>query len=93
MWVLEEGVLVLQVLWAIAAHTGHFFYFGFNHLFLAVSILFLFWLSKDSCSKILLYASTIALVIGLPLTISRGQLLLVAVSGLICHCAGTNGKE
>jgi hypothetical protein len=67
---------------------------GLTVFYTAVSVfIFYFWLSKDSCSKILLYASTIALVIALPLTISRGAVVAVAVVGLFAIiAAGTNGK-
>ncbi len=67
---------------------------GLTIFYTAVSVfVFYFWLSKDSCSKILLYASTIALVIGLPLTISRGAVVGVLVVGLFAIIAsGTNGK-
>jgi len=67
---------------------------GLTIFYTAVSVfVFYFWLSKDSCSKILLYASTIALVIGLPLTISRGAVVGVLVVGLFAIIAsGTNSK-
>jgi hypothetical protein len=67
---------------------------GLTVFYTAVSVfVFYFWLSKDSCSKILLYASTTALVIALPLTISRGAVVGVAVVGLFAIiAAGTNGK-
>jgi hypothetical protein len=67
---------------------------GLTIFYAAVSVfVFYFWLSKDSCSKILLYASTTALVIALPLTISRGAVVGVAVVGLFAIiAAGTNGK-
>jgi hypothetical protein len=68
---------------------------GLTFFYTAVSIfIFYFWLSKDSCSKILLYASTIALVIGLPLTISRGAVAGVLLVGLFAIiAAGTNAKS
>ncbi|OXA88977.1 hypothetical protein [Flavobacterium hercynium] len=49
------------------------------YIFLSVFV-FYFWLSKEACSKILLIASTIALLIALPLTVSRtsvGGVILV----------------
>ena len=56
---------------------------GLSIFYSAVSVfIFYFWLSKESCSKILLYASTITLVIALPLTISRGAVVSVAIVGL-----------
>lgn len=67
---------------------------GLSAFYTAVSVfVFYFWLSKDSCSRILLYASTIALVIGLPLTISRGAVVAVLIVGLFAIiAAGTNLK-
>jgi hypothetical protein len=67
---------------------------GLTFFYTAVSVfVFYFWLSKDYCSKILLYASTTALVIGLPLTISRGAVVGVLVVGLFAIIAsGTSGK-
>jgi hypothetical protein len=67
---------------------------GLTIFYTAASVfVFYFWLSKDSCSKLLLYASTIALVLGLPLTISRGAVVAVAVVGLFAIiAAGTNAK-
>jgi hypothetical protein len=56
---------------------------GLSAFYVLVSVfIFYFWLSKESCSKILLYASTIALVIGLPLTISRGAVVGVILVGI-----------
>lgn len=52
---------------------------GLSAFYIMSSIfVFYFWLSKESCSKILLIASTVALLIALPLTVSRG-----AVSGVL----------
>jgi hypothetical protein len=67
---------------------------GLSMFYTAASVfLFYFWLSKDSCSKILLYASTIALVVGLPLTISRGTVVAVVIVGFCAIIASiTNGK-
>jgi hypothetical protein len=67
---------------------------GLTIFYTAASVfVFYFWLSKDSCSKILLYSSTIALVIGLPLTISRGAVVAVAIVALFAIvAAGTNAK-
>ena len=67
---------------------------GLSIFYTAVSVfVFNFWLSKDSCSKILLYASTIALVIALPLTISRGAVVAVVIVGLFAIIASvTSGK-
>lgn len=56
---------------------------GLSNFYIMASVfVFYFWLSKEFCNKILLYGSTIALLIGLPLTISRtavGGVVLVAV--------------
>lgn len=61
---------------------------GLVIFYTAVSVfVFYFWLSKDLCSKILLFASTIALVIALPLTISRGAVVAVAIVGLFAIIA------
>jgi hypothetical protein len=67
---------------------------GLSIFYTAASVfVFYFWLSKDSCSKILLYASTIALVVGLPLTISRGAVVAVVIVGVFAIIAsGTNSK-
>lgn len=67
---------------------------GLSVFYTAVSVfVFYFWLSKDSCSKILLSISTIALVIALPLTISRGAVVAVAIVGLFAVIASvTNPK-
>lgn len=68
---------------------------GLTIFYAAASVfVFYFWLSKDSCSKILLAASTIALVIALPLTISRGAVVGVSVVGLFAVIgSGANGKS
>lgn len=67
---------------------------GLSIFYTAVSVfVFYFWLSKDHCSKILLYASTISLIIALPLTISRGAVVAVAIVGLFAVAASvTTGK-
>jgi len=52
---------------------------GLSSYYIMVSVfVFYFWLSKESCPKILLYASTIALLIALPITVSR-----TAVAGVL----------
>ncbi|GEC72339.1 hypothetical protein SAMN05443543_11061 [Flavobacterium flevense] len=43
--------------------------------------IFYFWLSKEKCSKLLLIASTLALIFVMPLTISRGAVMGVLVVG------------
>lgn len=67
---------------------------GLASFYTAVSVfVFYFWLSKDSCSRILLYISTIAFVIALPLTISRGAVVAVIIVGLFAVLASvTSGK-
>lgn len=67
---------------------------GLSVFYTAVSVfVFHFWISKDSCSKILLIVSTIALVIALPLTISRGAVVAVVIVGLFAVIASvTNTK-
>ncbi|KVV15088.1 hypothetical protein [Flavobacterium sp. TAB 87] len=67
---------------------------GLSNFYTAASVfVFYFWLSKDSCSKVLLYLSTIALVVALPLTISRGAVVAVAIVGLFAIIASvTSGK-
>jgi hypothetical protein len=54
---------------------------GLSSYYIMVSVfVFYFWLSKEKCSKILLISSTLALLIALPLTVSRtavGGVLLV----------------
>lgn len=52
--------------------------------------IFYFWLSKEYISKILLYTSTIALIIGLPLTISRGAVVGVILVGLFAIIAAVS---
>ena len=60
---------------------------GLSAFYSLVSVfVFYFWLSKESCSKILLVASTVALLIALPLTVSRtavGGVMLVGLFALI----------
>lgn len=67
---------------------------GLSVFYTAVSVfVFYFWLSKDSCSKILLVVSTISIIIALPLTISRGALLSVLIVGLFAIIASvTNAR-
>jgi len=60
---------------------------GLSSYYIMASVfVFYFWLSKESCSKILLIASTVALLIALPITISRtavGGVLLVGLFAFI----------
>jgi hypothetical protein len=56
---------------------------GLSSFYILVSVfVFYFWLSKESCSRILLTASSIALVIALPLTVSRTAVAGVVLVGL-----------
>ncbi|MCR4031241.1 MULTISPECIES: hypothetical protein [Flavobacterium] len=67
---------------------------GLSIFYTAVSVfVYYFWLSKDSCSKILLCASTIALVIALPLTISRGAVVAVLIVGLFAVMASVTSAK
>jgi hypothetical protein len=60
---------------------------GLSSYYIMVSVfVFYFWLSKEYCSKILLISSTLALLIALPLTVSRtavGGVLLVGFFAFI----------
>ena len=60
---------------------------GLASFYILVSVfVFYFWLSKEPVSKILLYASTIALLFSLPLTVSRtavGGVILVGLFAFI----------
>jgi hypothetical protein len=67
---------------------------GLTIFYTAVSVfVYYFWLSKDYCSKILLYASTVALVIALPLTISRGAVVAVLIVGLFAVMASVTSAK
>jgi hypothetical protein len=67
---------------------------GLSAFYILVSVfVFYFWLSKESCSKILLYASTIALVIGLPLTISRGAVVGVILVGIFAFIGASTSVK
>jgi len=67
---------------------------GLSIFYAAVSVfVFYFWFSKNSCSKILLYASTITLVIALPLTISRGAVVGVLIVGLFAIMASVTSSK
>ena len=56
---------------------------GLSSYYSLVSVfVFYFWLSKESCSKILLISSSIALLIALPLTVSRTAVGGVVLVGL-----------
>lgn len=67
---------------------------GLSIFYAAASVfVFYFWLSKDNCSKILLYASTVALIIALPLTISRGAVVGVLIVGLFAAAASITSMK
>lgn len=67
---------------------------GLSIFYTAASVfVYYFWLSKDACSKILLCASTIALVIALPLTISRGAVVAVLIVGLFAIMASVTSAK
>lgn len=60
---------------------------GLASFYIMASVyVFYFWLSKEPCSKILLYVSTSALIFSLPLTVSRtavGGVVLVGLFAII----------
>jgi len=60
---------------------------GLSSYYIMISVfVFYFWLSKEKCSKILLISSTLALLIALPLTVSRtavGGVLLVGLFAFV----------
>lgn len=59
------------------------FIIGLASFYILVSVfIFYFWLSKEPVSKILLYASTLALIFSLPLTVSRTAVGGVALVGV-----------
>lgn len=68
---------------------------GLSSYYIMVSVfVFYFWLSKESCSKILLIASTVALLIALPLTVSRTAVGGVVLVGLFAFIgASTSFKS
>ncbi|MCG9793519.1 hypothetical protein [Flavobacterium algicola] len=67
---------------------------GLTVFYAFVSVfVFYFWLSKESVSRPLLISSTIALVIALPLTISRGAVVAVAIVGLFAIIASVTSAK
>lgn len=65
---------------------------GLTFFYVTVSVyVFYFWLSKEKCSKILLIASTVALIFSLPLTISRGTVMGVLVVGFFAIIGASTG--
>jgi hypothetical protein len=68
---------------------------GLSVFYILASVyVFYFWLSKETCPKILLLASTVALIIALPLTVSRTAVLGVLLVGAFAFIgASTNFKS
>jgi hypothetical protein len=65
---------------------------GLSSYYILVSVfVFYFWLSKESCSRILLIASTIALLIALPLTVSRTAVGGVVLVGFFAFIGASTG--
>lgn len=63
---------------------------GLTFFYVSVSVyVFYFWLSKEKCSRILLIASTVALIFAMPLTISRGTVMGVLVVGFFAIIGAT----
>ncbi|MFH7000370.1 hypothetical protein ACHRVZ_20825 [Flavobacterium sp. FlaQc-57] len=59
------------------------FIIGLASFYILVSVfIFYFWISKEPVSKVLLYASTLALIFSLPLTVSRTAVGGVALVGV-----------
>ena len=64
---------------------------GLSAFYILVSVfIFYFWLSKDSCSKFLLITSTLALLIALPITVSRTAVLGVLLVGLFAFVGSSS---
>lgn len=67
---------------------------GLSAFYILVSVyIFYFWLSNESCSKILLIASTAALLIGLPLTVSRTAVLGVLLVGVFAFIGASTSLK
>lgn len=67
---------------------------GLSAFYILVSVfVFYFWLSKDSCSKLLLIASTIALIIALPITVSRTAVLGVLLVGVFAFIGSSTSLK
>jgi hypothetical protein len=67
---------------------------GLSAFYILVSVfIFYFWLSKEYCSKILLIASTIALLIALPLTVSRTAVLGVVLVGFFAFIGSSTSLK
>lgn len=60
---------------------------------LASVFVFYFWLSKEACSKILLISSTIALIIALPITVSRTAVLGVLLVGFFAFLGSSTSLK
>ncbi|WP_291153584.1 hypothetical protein [Flavobacterium sp. UBA7680] len=67
---------------------------GLSAYYILVSVfVFYFWLSKEACSKLLLISSTIALIIALPLTVSRTAVLGVLLVGFFAFAGSTTSVK
>lgn len=67
---------------------------GLSAFYILVSVyIYYFWLSHERCSKVLLIASTIALLIGLPLTVSRTAVLGVFLVGFFAFIGSSTSVK
>lgn len=67
---------------------------GLSAFYILVSVyIYYFWLSQESCSKVLLIASTIALLIALPLTVSRTAVLGVFLVGFFAFVGSSTSVK
>jgi len=64
-----------------------------SYYILASVFVFYFWLSKEACSKILLIGSTIALIIALPITVSRTAVLGVLLVGFFAFIGSSTSLK
>lgn len=64
-----------------------------SYYILASVFVFYFWLSKEACSKILLISSTIALIIALPITVSRTAVLGVLLVGFFAFIGSSTSLK
>jgi hypothetical protein len=67
---------------------------GLSAFYILVSVyIYYFWLSHEPCSKVLLIASTVALLIALPLTVSRTAVLGVFLVGFFAFIGSTTSVK
>ena len=67
---------------------------GLSAFYILVSVyIYYFWLSNEPCSKPLLIASTIALIIGIPLTVSRTAALGVFLVGFFAFIGSSTSAK